>query len=102
MSDTKSLTVYQLSLPAGFLIVVLNPIELLNENFRQAFSSSYILCFQYHQMCNIDTYAELVGSALPFSILTYFILLIFSDKTNRLKGFIVLLIAYSLAHALHV
>lgn len=101
MALNKPLRFYHITLLAGLVIVLLNPIGLFNQNWLDSMSAAFLMCFHFDQTCNIDTYAELLGSSIPFALVTFFILIIWSNKQEKFKGFLILVVAYSLAHALH-
>ena len=85
----------------GAAVVILNPIAIINKNWLKDLDASFLICFHYDKVCDIGSYALLVGISLPLTIITYLLILITSDKKDKLKGFAVLLTAYSIAHALH-
>lgn len=101
MDKQNEISTYQLSLIASVPIVLLNPISIINKQWLQNMSADFRVCFQYDHVCNIGTYAELSGSALPYSLITFLIVWAYSNQKDNLKGFLVLMAAYSLAHALH-
>jgi hypothetical protein len=77
-----------------------NPIEWINKNYQDYFGDGFKLCF-IHNECSISDFATLIGGALPLSLISFLVVYYFYEKNDKMASFIILLLSFSTAHALH-
>lgn len=84
----------------ALFIIIANPIKWINENYSASLGADFSLCFVHKTYCSIDSFAILLGFSLPLALLFFAAIYFLSDKTDKLKAFAVLLVSFSIAHAI--